>query len=418
MYSFNSTEVTQNTREDHTTERNHSMKRISKEEPQEDKEVYKLSELMTNYLASQTMLLYSEIRQSTTVDLYNSAVTAMKRLLGSTDLQTIDAGVSLPDNTYTVKLDSCITSEDTFTELCKALKVSRFEGEKLSLLIDKIDATCIGQAGLVLLLKQVICENITGLRLKYNSLHCDDFGKLAPYISKLTNLTALDLSCNAIHLYQDDSCCDSMGEVLSCLTKLERLDLSNNRIKTRLRRVIQGITNPLKYLRLVGCGLTVTDITYLTISHHCHGLRELDLSENTLGPHHRAVGQLLQNAGNNLLALDLEDCAFRDEHMSYLLKDFPCLQSLLYLNIAQHFLTETTIFDVISKFSKLNSSVALKIPYPPEYFIFESQSMEELNRYKARAYLDMLHAANITRPDNRQPLKVYPKQSEYHATYL
>lgn len=74
------------------------------------------------------------------------------------------------------------------------------------------------------------------------------------------------------------------SQVFTQMPHLHRLDLSNNRIKTRLRRILENIARPLTYLRLAGCGLTVTDIVYLAHSPHATRLVELDLSENTLKP--------------------------------------------------------------------------------------------------------------------------------------
>ena len=76
------------------------------------------------------------------------------------------------------------------------------------------------------------------------------------------------------------------------MPKLHRLDLSNNRIKTRLRRVLDSIVRPLTFLRLAGCGLTVTDLIYLSYSHHSTNLVELDISENNLQPCFRQVAKV------------------------------------------------------------------------------------------------------------------------------
>lgn len=74
-------------------------------------------------------------------------------------------------------------------------------------------------------------QSLKGIRLKYNSLTCDEFIKMEPELRRFENLTALDLSCNTIHLYQNDTVCERMSETLSLLPQLTRLDLSNNRIK-------------------------------------------------------------------------------------------------------------------------------------------------------------------------------------------
>ena len=54
-----------------------------------------------------------------------------------------------------IKLDAFVTSESTHSELCKALKVSSFPNRKLSVIIGRLAMTCLGQARISLLLKQV-----------------------------------------------------------------------------------------------------------------------------------------------------------------------------------------------------------------------------------------------------------------------
>ena len=55
----------------------------------------------------------------------------------------------------TIKLDAFVTSESTHSELCKALKVSSFHNRKLSIVIGRLAMTCLGQARISLLLKQL-----------------------------------------------------------------------------------------------------------------------------------------------------------------------------------------------------------------------------------------------------------------------
>ncbi len=148
--------------------------------------------------------------------------------------------------------------------------------------------------------------------MKYNSLSADQFIHLAPLMETFTNITALDLSCNAIQTYQNERACDSMCQLLGNLQHLVRLDLSNNRIKSRLRRTLANIPKPLQYLRLVGCGLNVDDMSYLSQSHHTAGITELDISENSLGQCITEVIRLLLALIPRLQVLELEDTLMTD----------------------------------------------------------------------------------------------------------
>ena len=247
---------------------------------------------------------------------------------------------------------------------------------------------------------------VSGLRLKYNSLHYENIESLNPEIRKLTNLTALDLSCNAINLYQSMTVCEVMGEMLACLPKLQRLDLSNNRIKTTLRRILSPVPRPLKYLRLAACGLTCTDVAYFQLSHHIEGIEELDLSENNLAPCVRVLTNSLLAACGTLLTLEMESCSLKDEHVVPLLRGLSALHSLLYLNIAKNDFAKTSAIAVLECVSKLQSSRAVNISYPMECYMIESDSADEISRFKLQTLIDMQKAAHLTRGENKPKLHI------------
>ena len=54
-----------------------------------------------------------------------------------------------------VKLDAFVTADQTLTELSKALKVSSFNDSKLGICLQKLDATCLGEPKLNILLGQI-----------------------------------------------------------------------------------------------------------------------------------------------------------------------------------------------------------------------------------------------------------------------
>jgi len=54
-----------------------------------------------------------------------------------------------------VKLDAFVTSDQTHAELCKALKVSGFPCSTLRIVLEKLDATCLGEQKLNILMQQV-----------------------------------------------------------------------------------------------------------------------------------------------------------------------------------------------------------------------------------------------------------------------
>ena len=223
-----------------------------------------------------------------------------------------------------------------------------------------------------------LLQHLKGLRLKYNSLSSEHFISLCPQLEKLTNITALDLSCNCINVYQNDSACDKLSHLLSQLPFLIRLDLSNNRIKSKVRRILSDIQKPLEYLRLVGCGLMIIDITYLSISHHAQGLRELDLSENSLKLSIPQVITLLKAARMNLKVLELEECDLTDGH--FLSLSSSCLMELtglMYLNISGNFLSLHVTESVVQSVATLSQLQWLIMAYMTGCYDVDNDEVEE-----------------------------------------
>ena len=87
--------------------------------------------------------------------------------------------VVFPSSAVTIKLDAFVTSESTHSELCKALKVSSFHNRKLSILIGRLAMTCLGQARISLLLKQLhpqVGDAGVAAKVKMNHDSDDDDG--------------------------------------------------------------------------------------------------------------------------------------------------------------------------------------------------------------------------------------------------
>ena len=215
------------------------------------------------------------------------------------------------------------------------------------------------------------------MRFKYNSLSSDDFMKLCPQLEQFTNLTTLDLSCNCINVFQNDSACDSMVKLMATLPNLVRLDLSNNRIKSKLRRILSDIQKPLEYLRIVGCSLMLSDLLYLSMSHHTQSLQELDISENNLGSGLRHLTTLLHSIRQNIKILELEESDLNDSHFLQLSSSLKKLTGLMYLNISGNSLTWEGVEAVCQSVSSLEGLQWMNISFTPECYVLYDDEMEE-----------------------------------------
>lgn len=239
--------------------------------------------------------------------------------------------------------------------------------------------------------------------LKFNALTCVDLVMLAPSIKKLVNLTAIDLSCNNINFYLSDTTCDLMSSVFKQLRHLSRLDLSNNRIKTRLRRLLTEIPQSLTYLRVAACGLTVTDIIYLSRSHHCELLKELDLSENGLGRACTSLVQLLHAISKNLQVLEIEDSFLKDEHIQAIEPAIRGMESLLYINMAENVFNVDTQKVLTKTISTIQSMQVFRLSYSSDCYLFETTAEES----KAQSQnLKILEASVIGDTEKMNKLKL------------
>ena len=72
----------------------------------------------------------------------------------------------------------------------------------------------------------------------------------------------------------DHSRAELLGQSLSTLPNLCRLDLSNNRIKNKLSVLLGKMQQSLMNLELSACGLSDMDLRYLAKSHHVHRLQD------------------------------------------------------------------------------------------------------------------------------------------------
>ncbi|OWF47983.1 leucine-rich repeat-containing protein 14-like [Mizuhopecten yessoensis] len=359
------------------------------------------AEVILFYLATHCMLAHNEARQTVMVDMYNRVVTLLPDQTESdkSSYQLMTADTTIPDSSFTVKMDAFVTSDQTHAELCKALKVSGFQDSKLKIVLETLDATCLGEQKLHILLQQVNPKFLQGLRLKYNALNCEDFCKLSPVLERFNSLIALDLSCNSIRHKES---CDSLAQLLSALPHLIRLDLSNNRVKTRLRQILSNMPSALQYLRLVGCGLALTDIAYLSVSHHMSGLTELDLSENNLQPAAANFSKLLKSCKSMLHTLEIQDCKLRDDSVELFTGNLASMESLMYVNLSNNSLSLPVHECVLEAVAGLPSLQAYRLSFSKDCYSPDLLD-DELDMKKDMCVAQMYHVMRSIRGEASLP---------------
>jgi Leucine-rich repeat (LRR) protein len=227
-----------------------------------------------------------------------------------------------------------------------------------------------------------IFQHLTALCLQFNGLCNEALSLLVPGIQKLKQLTALDLSCNSINLGSEgseDQATNQMASMLSSLPNLRRLDLSNNRTKTKLSRILSGMPKRLEYLKLCGCGLSEGDVVYLKRSYHTYTLRELDISGNNINGVFRHVLDLLLVLQSTLRVLEMEECDLDNQSISTFFHSFSNFQQLQYLNISRNSRWSSSVLDHgMLGLCQLVSLEAVRVSYPTEcYSVLNPDYVEE-----------------------------------------
>ncbi|XP_052269411.1 leucine-rich repeat-containing protein 14-like isoform X2 [Dreissena polymorpha] len=329
---------------------------------------YPTAEVITYYLATHCMLAHNEARQNMMIRKYEEAV----KLLPENEAcarERFTTDQSLPDDNFVVKLDVFISSEASLYELCKALKVSGFQESTLKLIVNKLDATCLGAGKVEILLEQLNPEFLHGLSLKFNSINSEELSKLCPLLRTLTNLTILDLSGNMINLSVAASdTCVNFTDTLGSLGHLVRLDLSNNIVRGNLRRVLSAVVQPLQYLSLEGCGLSPVDIAYLSVSHHSASVCELLLSNNNLRQSLSSLMALLRNLKTSLKLIQLENCSFSNENCSMLSESMKRLTSVVYLDLQDNLFSLNNVYQLGVSLACLETLQYLRVSYPTDSY--------------------------------------------------
>ena len=247
-------------------------------------------------------------------------------------------------------------------------------------------------------------QYLTALCLQFNGLCNNVLSILVPAIQRLKQLQALDISCNSINLGSEGSeeqATQYMVTMLSSLPNLCRLDLSNNRTKSKLSRLLSGIPKPLEYLKLCGCGLSESDLRYLRDSKHAKSLRELDISGNSLNRLFPLVLDLLSALQSTLCIFEMEECALSSQSMDEFFQSVPRFSCLQFLNLTRNRQLTTSIVDhALTSLVQLTCLQAVRLSCPLDCLSFhEDELMEYSQNIRNRV-------EELCSKLNRPPLKV------------
>lgn len=292
-----------------------------------------IAEIIIKYVATHCRLAQKEYQRNCLIDEYLQNVNDLENLCEKTTTPTtptptptqtttnsstpshfirsdLKKTTSLPDEQLVFRFDCILQERATYDELMGALDANSLN-TRFRMQIAKLDLLCLGKTNIIRLLEKLDKNYIEGLRLQYNSITEESIKDILPVMSQLSNLRALDLSCNLIDFRQSGGeSSRMMSAAFGALAHLNRLDLSGSPLGGCLSTLLASLVLPLQYLSLHSCGLLDTDLFYLANSKHSGGLEHLDLSENRLTRYSDALVVLLKKCAPNLQALELDDNRF------------------------------------------------------------------------------------------------------------
>ncbi|XP_035675198.1 leucine-rich repeat-containing protein 14-like [Branchiostoma floridae] len=154
---------------------------------------------------------------------------------------------------------------------------------------------------------------LTGLELKSDTFEtADSFATLLGG-GKFPNLSALSLPNFAKPLEPADF--QVLGEVLSHLPALRRLNLNGLRVMGQLRQLLQNMPGHLEHLNVSHCRLVSIDVLFLYESRHADTLRELSICGMSRFNH---LCLLVRGVAPQIEWLDLSGCpeCFEEDFLS------------------------------------------------------------------------------------------------------
>lgn len=272
---------------------------------------------------------------------------------------------------HEIYIDCSVRDEDTFQELCGALKLCETYNPVVRLHVSKIDASCLGESQICMLLDALNANDLTGLCMQYNSLSNNGLLRLIPQLCRLRSLLALDISCNNLNFRNAPVICTQFAEVLGTLSQLRRLDLSNNRLTSCVHQVLAPLGNTkLEYLKLSACALSENDLNYLAHAAFMSTLLELDLSENiVLSQHFSQLLVVLASVTPSLQILEIEDCKFSNTQLETLVRCLLQMNRLRYLNVSRQPWVSNVACASIPQLASLPNLECVRISYTEDCYI-------------------------------------------------
>lgn len=171
---------------------------------------------------------------------------------------------------------------------------------------------------------------VTGLNLSMNGLQEEGINVISPIILTFTNLTDLDLSYNGI-TRNDATAVQHIANICGKLTKLRKLDLTGNYIRSGVCTILRCIQSPLTHLALGGCGARDSDLREMCTLDTLQHLQSLKLDGSGFVNCIELLCSFILKSAATLESLSIEDNMFNSSSVPLLcqmVRQLPLLQTL------------------------------------------------------------------------------------------
>ena len=181
---------------------------------------------------------------------------------------------------------------------------------------------------------------ITGLDLQMNSLEAEGVSTISPTLSGFTNMTELNLAYNRL-THRDTRAVAQLGNVCRNLHKLQKLNLTENDLRSETCSILRCLTLPLKSLLLNGCGVREAELRIMAGMEILFQLECLELSTNALVHCVNALPAFVMKSAKTLKYLSIEDNMLNSSCVVPLCEMLKKLHSLKTLSLCyNHFLPD------------------------------------------------------------------------------
>lgn len=194
---------------------------------------------------------------------------------------------------------------------------------------------------------------VTGLNLTMNGLQEEGINVISPVVLTLTNLTALNLSYNSITRH-DTSAILQIANICGKLTKLRKLDLTGNYIRSGVCTILRGLQSPLTDLALGGCGARDCDLCEMCAMDTVQHLQSLKLDGSGFVNCIELLCTFVLKSAATLEYLSLEDNMFDSSSVALLCQMVSQLPLLKTLSLCYNHLLPDDIRTFTKEFPALD----------------------------------------------------------------